>query len=296
MKMRSLTATILGLATISLLSRQAEAEGPYHFEQVRAADVPVVQVEPNVAWKTWKWGEAGEPDPLPKAELARPEFDWSAMARPRWTNEQGNAAVVRVRNLYNPDDSQSNQWLRYLQADDAPPITNICGPYAGETRGVDTYLLEATRPEGPRYTYMEAWFDGTTCKGKLLRSYQAKVVPFANGLVYAYRTHCESCAGVERDKLHLLLPTAQSSRGIGEGVRFRYWTYLMEHMELPLGMGTSGTVTARIDERSIQSWNRVLPSPLPVADVELHVETSFASNEAEPTLVVATRAVNVLAW
>jgi hypothetical protein len=155
-------------------------------------------------------------------------------------------------------------------------------------------LLEASHPEGPRYSYVEAWLDGTTCKGIELRRYTTPVYPIAGGLGYTYRTHCASCAPKEQDELHIVIPTAMSSSAFGEKNGVRYWTYLMEHLELPMSVGTAGTMTAQIEEASIALWNRVVPKGLPVADVELRVETSFAAGEDAPTVLVATRGANIL--
>ncbi|MDI3281776.1 hypothetical protein [Polyangium sp. 15x6] len=269
----------------------AKAEVPYRFEELRLAEIPSIEAEPDVAWVTEQFDTIGAPNPLPDSERSRPAADWSGLPRPRLTNEHGHAAVVRIRNLYHPDSHQAHQWLRYLQSDDASPIAMACGPDTGEPRGVDTYLLEASRPEGPRYTVVEAWLDGKTCKGLALRRYQTTVKPLAGGLAYTYRTHCARCSPAQSETLHVVIPTAMSSSATGG---FRYWTYLMEHLELPLGPGTSGSLRARIEEGSIRSWNRVVPRALPVADVELRIETSFAVGEDEPTIVLATRAVNIL--
>ncbi|MDI1442892.1 hypothetical protein [Polyangium sp. 6x1] len=277
--------------SLGMAATPAQAEEPPRFHDIRLADIPRIEAEPDVAWADEHYDTSGEPSPLPDVERSRPAVDWSGLPRPHLTNEKGNAAVVRIRNLYHPDNHQANQWLRYLQSDDASPIAMACGPDTGEPRGVDTYLLEVSRPEGPRYTVVEVWLDGKTCKGLALRRYQTAVQPLAGGLAYAYRTHCASCSPAQSETLHVVIPTAMSSSATGG---FRYWTYLMEHLELPLGPGTSGSLRARIEEGSIRSWNRVVPRPLPVADVELRIETSFAAGEDEPTIVLATRAVNIL--
>jgi hypothetical protein len=85
-----------------------------------------------------------------------------------------------------------------------------------------------------------------------------------------------------------------SSGAFGESADFQFWTYLIEHLTIPMSAGTAGTMTARIDEAAIATWNKVVPKPLPVRDVEIRVEASFASGEDEATVVVATRAANVL--
>ena len=277
--------------SIGLCASPTRAAEPYRFEDVRVSEIPTVAAEPGVAWQTERYDSTYEPLPLPDVERSRPAGDWSGLPRPRLTNEEGNAAVLRIRNLYNPDDHQSNQWLRFLQSDATSPLPMACGPDTGSPRGVDAYLLEAARPEGPRYTVLETWLDGKTCKGLTLRSYQTQVKPLAGGLAYAYRTSCARCAPAQSETLHVVIPTAMSSSATGG---FRYWTYLMEHLELPLGPGTSGSLHARIEEASVRSWNRVVRAPLPVRDVELRIETSYAVGEDEPTIVLATRAVNIL--
>ncbi|MDC0740369.1 hypothetical protein [Polyangium mundeleinium] len=286
------SALLLGFS-FGVGASSARADEPYRFHDLRLSEIPSVEAEPDVAWLTERFNAnfGLGPRPLPDSERSRPAADWSGLPRPRLTNDHGHAAVVRIRNLYHPDSHQSNQWLRYLQSDDASPIAMACGPDTGEPRGVDTYLLEASRPEGPRYTVVETWLDGKSCKGLVLRRYQTAVKPLAGGLAYAYRTHCATCSPAQSETLHVVIPTAMSSRATGG---FRYWTYLMEHLELPLGLGTSGSLRARIEEASIRSWNRVVPRPLPIADVELRIETSFAAGEDEPTIVLATRAVNIL--
>ncbi|TKC99574.1 hypothetical protein [Polyangium fumosum] len=269
----------------------ARAEEPYRFQDIRLAEIPSLEAESAVVWETKHYDTFGDPSPLPDVERSRPAADWSGLPRPRLTNEKGHAAVVRLRNLYHPDSHQSNQWLRYLQSDDASPIAMACGPDMGGPRGVDTYLLEASRLEGPRYTVVETWLDGKTCKGLALRQYQTTVKPLAGGLAYAYRTRCATCSPAQSETLHVVIPTAMSSSATGG---FRYWTYLMEHLELPLGPGTSGSLRAGIEAGSIRAWNRVVPRPLPIADVELRIETSFALGEDEPTIVLAIRAANIL--
>jgi hypothetical protein len=280
-------------AALLLAAAPAAAAEPFRIDRVRPADVPVVEAEPAVGWESHEWGKP-RPPPLPEAELGRPRQDWSGLPRPRWTEGPGNAAVVRIRNLMHPDNHQSNQWLRFIQADDASPLPFACNRYSGDPRGADAYLLEASRPEGPRYTYVEAFLDGRTCQGQRLRGYQTRVLPVAGGAAYIYRTHCASCAPPSRERLHIVLPSAQRSSAFGEGAVFRYWTYLIEHIELPMGEGAAGTMTAGIEAGSIRKWNRIVPNPLPVADLELQIEVSFASGEAEPTLVVASRSADIL--
>ncbi|MDI1479506.1 hypothetical protein [Polyangium sp. y55x31] len=288
----SLVFPALALAiSLDLAATSAQAEEPYRFQELRLAEIPSVEAEPDVVWKDQHYDEKGKPRPLPDIERSRLAADWSGLPRPRWTNEKGHAAVVRIRNLYHPDDHQANQWLRYLQSDDTSPIAMACGPDTGEPRGVDTYLLEASRPEGPRYTVLEAWLDGRTCKGLALRRYQAAVKPLAGGLAYAYRTSCARCSAAESATLHVVIPSGFSSSATGG---FRYWTYLMEHLELPLGPGTSGSLQAFVEGASIRAWNHVVPKPLPIVNVaELRIETSFAVGEDEPTIVLAIRGLNI---
>lgn len=272
----------------------ANAAERWKREKLAASEVPVVETEPDVAWMVRGSESYDEtPVPLPDAELSRPAVDFSALPMPRLTNEHGNAAVIRIRNYYHPESHNSNQWLRFLQSDDASPMAMVCHGEESKPRGVDAHLLEASHPDGPRYTFVEAWID-RACKGIELRRYQTLVKPLAGGVAFAYRTHCVACKPERSDVLHLVIPTAMSSRAFGKGGEFQFWTYLMEHLEIPMGRGTAGTAGARIESASIASWNRILPKPLPVADVELRVETSFATDEDGPTILVATRDANVL--
>jgi len=289
--MNRLFSAFLALASFVILSsaREATAE-PHRFESVRVADIPRVEAEPKVAWaRSPKFNSDGLPFPLPDVERSRPAADYHELPRPSMTNGKGNAAVIRTRNLFYPARPFEFQYTRYLQSDDASPIAFLCGNDWGGPRGVDAYLLEGSRAEGPRYTYVESWLDATPCTGLALRGYTTAVRSLAGGLVHVYRTSCAACAPAERETLHVVIPSTTDSSVTGEGSVFRYWTYLMAHVELPLGRGTAGSMRASIEKATVQSWNRVVPSPMPVEHVDLSIETSFASGEEEPTIVVATR-------
>jgi hypothetical protein len=262
-------------------------------DEIDVASLPLLEVLPaprfelhdetkGDSWEHWWMLSHAE------KEASKP-IEWDRGPRAHWAKGKGTASigVVITRDLDRPDHHQAQGWLRFLQANaEAPAMTVNCGWGSNLDRAVEAYRLEPREGEAHRYTHQYAWFNYATCKGRLLRSYETEVRSIANDLAFAYRSRCAACGDGTREVLNIVLPSVHGTDLTSDGGRYTYWTYILNHVSIPITRGAASSFVARIPSESIAVWNRALRSPLPVEPARLRVELSWGTREPKPLLVV----------
>ena len=276
MKLAAMIALLLLAAPAT-----AAAEGLHH---------PPVDVLPAPVYDA-RWETLGPDVPAP-LETSAPAIDWSAgplARRAGMTIGPASVAIVMTESLYHPGDVRSRGWQRFFQDNpEAPALTVSCGRGDDVYRAMESFQLGPGPDGAMRYAHQTAWFNQMRCKGRLLRSVEARPEPLAGGLVYAYRTRCARCAEGAREVLHLVIPAVVSVSLLGDGA-WVYWSRIVDHVSFSIEPGASGTLSATFDGEAIAGWNRVAPSPLPVRETRLRVEITRASGDAEATVLAEAR-------
>jgi hypothetical protein len=267
-----------------------EANPPDAIEDPEILDIeriPQIEVLPRVAYKK-------KEDGLPEAERAAGQpIDWSRGPVARWSSsfsQPASASVVISVHLNHPDRHSAQGWLRFFQTNpEVPAMTANCGYGADTERPVDSYTL-ARRPDGSfHYVHMHAWLNYATCKGLLLRSFDAPVVPIAGGLGYAYRSRCPRCKPGETESLHVITASMDRGNVTADRGKFQYWTSLIDHIEIPIDPGTGSTLTAQFSSETVARWKPVAPRPLPTRPMSLRMEVTRAASERAATALVWVR-------
>lgn len=260
------------------------------------AKVPVVAVTPDVAFvraPKSEWGTGWAPA---AAELEAPVVDFGRSPRARMVEPRraGNLSVVRTNALDYPGVHEAQGWLRFFQSDaSAIPFTFNCGRGDALDRSIESFTL-APQPDGTaRFLYRHAWVDLSTCRGRMLRSWDVGAVPVAGGLAFAYRTSCERCAPGKKEQLHLVTGTPRSVTLRGGSSRFTYFTWVTEAVEISIEEGVSASYAGTFDAAAVVELNRALThaaTPPPVTGTTtLRVEIVRALGDPLPVANVFVR-------
>lgn len=169
-----------------------------------------------------------------------------------------------------------------------------CRPHQLDGLAAARWQTATPRAAGLEVSIHDGWFQESRCRAGLVRSAVAMARPLDDaGLIYGLRA-CESEA-CEVPSLLLVLPRAGSVLVSGKGAAQDRGGATF--VRLPLGVGTSTTVLARIAMSALVEWERSrvsagLPSRLSAmgtdlpASVQVGVDVIAAPGEPMPDVVV----------
>ena len=208
----ALGIVVAAFALTSFASAAHAAEASWHDAgALDLAKVPVVDVTPTPNFQRVDHGGSDHDWVLADAEhdTARAFAPTSAEhVHYEEPKRSGNLSVVVNDNL---DYPTRNGLLRFFQRDpSAEAMTASCGLGPDIFQSVRSYALGHAADGGMRFAFRQAWFDYVPCKGELLRGFDTKLAPIANGLAFVYRTSCPTCEGGKRERLNVITPTALS--------------------------------------------------------------------------------------
>jgi hypothetical protein len=226
------------------------------------ADLPVIDVAPEPEWSkepTAAPGPEGAPDLF---------FDWrpsGASSRERAFAAGGGAGAsvaIEVRGQrFGYFDL--NFYSSFTLPDTPGGLQATCGTVGGT--GYRSASWESLTPAEGGQVHVEgaeAWFDYHTCRVYVARRFDVLARPFADGLAYAFRTRCPSCAD-HAEELHLVLPEqGWSSDNRRSGFHTEHAGSPHSHLSISLGPGSAGSIGTRLSASAIERFKKLGAAPL----------------------------------
>jgi hypothetical protein len=144
--------------------------------------------------------------------------------------------------------------------------------------------LDAEGADGARFTVTNAWFDPVTCKLVVVGRASVVAKSIADGVLFAYRQTCASCASGE--SLVVLGPRLDHLAAAAVGGDVQQNVGSVTRVLLPIRRGGGGSILAAIASTTLTGWFEIFPSHGHVGGEALvGVELLQGVGDSEPTAI-----------